>query len=253
MSAEDIKLVVDTLSSLLVPDNTIRRNAEIKLEELQQNKPMLVFCLSNILLGKHLNNLENVNNQIKTYAAVVMRKLLQVKDTEIVNPVWKSMETNIKEQIKVNTLKALTLIEDKSLKLKVSQAATVICENVYEAEEEWQDILQYIVNSLKLELIEANILNIEMGLFLLSSIFGYVYDELSKGIDLYVEVFKNYFTSNILSLKTRTVQAITEILCIVRKKDSKKFKDFIISILETTYKCFEAGDEAHVNIYLTLA
>ena len=52
MSAEDIKLVVETLSNLLVPDNTIRRNAEIKLEELQQNKPMLIFCLSSILLGK---------------------------------------------------------------------------------------------------------------------------------------------------------------------------------------------------------
>jgi hypothetical protein len=246
MSAEDIKLVAETLSNLLVPDNTIRRNAEIKLEELQHNRPLLIFCLSSILLGKYIITLENVNNQVKTYAAVVIRKLLEVKETEIINPLWKGMDQNIKEQVKANVLRSLTHIQDKSLRLKVSQAATVISENVYEAEEEWQDILQFIVNSLKLEVIDSNILNIESGLFLLSNIFGYVYEELSKGIDLYVSVFKNFFNSDDLSLKTRTVQAIAEVLCIVRKKDSKKFKDFIIHILETTYKCFEKGDENNV-------
>jgi hypothetical protein len=178
----------------------------------------------------------------------VIRKLLEVKETEIINPVWKSMEAGVKEQVKSNVIRALSLIEDKSLRLKVSQAATVISENVYEAEEEWQEILQYIVNSLKLEVVDTNVHTIETGLFLLSSIFGYVYDELSKGIDLYVGVFKTYFGSNYISLKTRTVQAIAEILCIVRKKESKKFKDFIIYMLETTFKCFESGDENNVKI-----
>ena len=105
------------------------------------------------------------------------------------------MEQNVKEQVKANTLRAIS-VEDKSLRLKISQAATVISENVYEAEEEWQDILQFIVNALKLEVVDTNVPTIETGLFLLSSIFGYVYEELSKGIDLYVGVFKGYFASN---------------------------------------------------------
>ena len=52
MSSEDIQLVENTLNSLLVPDNNIRKNAEQKLTELQQNKPGLIFCLSNVLLRK---------------------------------------------------------------------------------------------------------------------------------------------------------------------------------------------------------
>jgi hypothetical protein len=52
MSSEDIKLVEETLNGLLVPDNTVRKAAEQKLEELQKNKAGLIFCLSNVLLRK---------------------------------------------------------------------------------------------------------------------------------------------------------------------------------------------------------
>jgi hypothetical protein len=52
MSADDIKLVEETLTGLMVSDNTIRKAAEQKLEEFQSNKPLLIFCLSSVLLGK---------------------------------------------------------------------------------------------------------------------------------------------------------------------------------------------------------
>lgn len=51
MSAEDIKMVEETLSGLLTPDNNTRKNAEKKLEELQQNRSGLLYCLSFVLLG----------------------------------------------------------------------------------------------------------------------------------------------------------------------------------------------------------
>ena len=53
MSSEDIKLVEQTLTNLLVPDNNIRKSAEAKLNELQGNKPMLIFCLTHVLMGKY--------------------------------------------------------------------------------------------------------------------------------------------------------------------------------------------------------
>jgi hypothetical protein len=149
------------------------------------------------------------------------------------------MDANIKEQIKANAFKALVSIQERSLKFKVCDSVSTICENIYELEEQWPDLLTFLIEALKLDLVEQNLLNIETGLYLLSNIFGFVYEELSKGIDLYVAAFKNYFSSNIISLKTKTVQAISEILCIVRKKDSKKFKDLIYFMLETVLKCLE--------------
>ena len=46
-------------------------------------------------------------------------------------------------------------------------------------------------------------------------------------------------------LKTRTSQVIGEILSIVSKKESKKFKVFIPLVLEHTYKCLI--DDKHEN------
>lgn len=51
MSAEDIKLVEETLNGLLVSDNAVRKSAELKLEELQGNRAGLTYCLSSVLLS----------------------------------------------------------------------------------------------------------------------------------------------------------------------------------------------------------
>jgi importin-5 len=141
---------------------------------------------------------------------------------------------------------------DKGYKLKLADVVIAICENTYENEEEWVSLLEYIVAGFNSELNQNNLLLIETSVYILSKIFGFVYEELTKGIDLYVKAFNTYFTSDNLSLKTKTVQAIGEILCIVRKKDSKKFKDFMLAILETTLRCFEKGLTEENNLKLCL-
>lgn len=183
----------------------------------------------------------------------MLRKLLQIKENEIVNPVWKAIDVNTKEQIKMNILKALDQTQDKSLKYKMCDAAIQVSENIYESEEQWTDLLNYIYNSLNSPLSDENVVQIETGLYLLSSIFGYANDELSKGTDMYIAAFKSYFTSSSISLKTRTVQAITEILCVVRKKDVKKFKDFVLNILQTILECMEnPREESNVMMVIIL-
>jgi hypothetical protein len=52
MSIQDIELVENTLISLMNSDNTIRKEAELKLQELTNNKIGLIFCLSNVLISK---------------------------------------------------------------------------------------------------------------------------------------------------------------------------------------------------------
>jgi hypothetical protein len=55
MSQEDIKLVEQVLKGLMTPDNKLRREAEVKLEELMGNKGGLTFCLANILMRNFIN------------------------------------------------------------------------------------------------------------------------------------------------------------------------------------------------------
>ena len=51
MSEQDIIIIEQILKGLMVSDNTVRREAEVKLEGLMSNKSGLVFCLSKLLLS----------------------------------------------------------------------------------------------------------------------------------------------------------------------------------------------------------
>jgi hypothetical protein len=187
-----------------------------------------------------------------TYSSVLLRKLLEVKENELVNPVWNSMDPGVRNAVRDCSLGALQKINDRSLKLKLSDLIATVCENTYEKEEEWKELLQFIFNGLNADLSAENIPSIECAVYILSKIFGFVYDELTKGIELYITAFTKYFTSDNLSLRTKTVQAITEILCVVRKKDSRKFKDLIFYVLETTLKTLEQGLNQENNLKICL-
>ena len=53
MSAEDISLVTNMLAGILNPNNTIRKEAEAKLQLMYQNMGALLFCLVKVLKGKN--------------------------------------------------------------------------------------------------------------------------------------------------------------------------------------------------------
>ena len=67
----------------------------------------------------------------------------------------------------------------------------------------------------------------------------------------FLSIFPIYFKSSSLSLKAKTVQCLTEILCgTVSKKEAKQFKNLIFNILETTLKCF--NENAYDNLHICL-
>ena len=76
MSEEDIRIVEQTLQGLMIPDNQVRKQAEIKLEELMTNRSGLVFCLANLLLVSQ-------DSKVKVYSAVVLRKILEIKNANM--------------------------------------------------------------------------------------------------------------------------------------------------------------------------
>ena len=58
---------------------------------------------------------------------MVLRKLLEIKEDEIVNPVWKNADAAVKDTVKKNSLAALAAATDKnSLKTKTVQAIAEI-------------------------------------------------------------------------------------------------------------------------------
>ncbi len=139
--------------------------------------------------------------------------------------------------------------KEKYVKFKICDAITQIAENVYENDENWNELLNYMYSVFTKKYEESEMIQIESSLQLLTSMFGYVCDEVMKGIDVLLGTFKNYFNTNNMTLRARTAQSISEMISICDKKESKLFREFIILILDTTMKCTDdVKEEANVSL-----
>lgn len=239
MSTQELQTVVTILKGILNPDNNTRKESEKKLSELNQNPSALSLCLSMVLVES------SVEKGVKILASVLLRKVLHVPESDDVSQVWSNMSEEYKTSLKENILKSIINEADKSLKLKICDTMATIVENVFSSKESWPGVLDFIYQGISLPLEPNNISNIETVLFLLSLIFGIVYEEMISKLDAFIVTFESFFKYDSADLKTRTSQVIGEILSIVKKKDSKKFKIFIPSILEHTYKCLTDGKQEH--------
>jgi hypothetical protein len=245
MSQEELQEVKNVLKGVLNPDNIIRNEAEKKLSVLR-NTPS-AFCY---YLSKVLSDVDSEKG-MKTLASVLLRKLLAISEKEMVSPTWKSIDENFKNSIKENILNAVINEVDKSQKLKFCDTMATVAENVFDSKEGWVDLFNFIYQGISLPLEPANVSNIETVLFLISQIFGLVYEEMITKLDAFISTFEGFFKYEDFGLKTRTAQVIGEILSVVRKKDSKKFKHFIPIILEHTYKCLTTPNkESFVSIII---
>ncbi len=235
------------LKNLLVPDDSIRKSAEIQLQQgLQNNQSKEVLCLycSQILLN-------STDLSVKLYCAIIIRKIFLVND-DSKNDIIKTFNFDNKNVLKNNLFNALVNnVQDKNLNKKIANAIVNVFTCLLENDEKWDELLKYIIGNFNLELSENNLNIIELSLYLLSNVYGVANDQLKEGIPIFLNCFSIYFKSNILSLKAKTVECINELLCSTSsKKESKKFREFIYYILETTLQCLKEHSSENLKICL---
>ena len=235
------------LKNLLVPDDNIRKNAEIQLQQgLQNNQSKEVLCLycSQVLLN-------TTDLSVKLYCAIIIRKIFLVND-DSKNDIIKTFNLDNKNVLKNNLFNALVNnVQDKNLNKKIANAIVNVFTCLLENDEKWDELLKYIIANFNLELSENNLNIIELSLYLLSNVYGVANDQLKEGIPVFLNCFSIYFKSNILSLKAKTVECINELLCSTSsKKESKKFREFIYYILETTLQCLKEHSSENLKICL---
>ena len=245
MSSEDLQFIHSTLEGFLNPNKEIRDQSQIKFNELSKNWQALIFCLTKILL-------ESPNKQVRIFSLVAMRKLLDLSNLEKEDSKWKLFEPTYKSTIKTNLYNALISNTDPTMNSKICDTISVVAANIYDSEETWDELINYIFDVLKLssnlEEINNNSSNFENALFMLKHLFPLINEELMKGLQIILSAFKNFFSTNNLSLRSKTVEAITEIILSSESKDKKTFKNFALNILETTLKCAEDPKaETYVN------
>ena len=247
MSEQELIQCEEMLKGLLLPDNNLRNKAQSQLQtclsNIKNKEALSLYCSILLLKSTDLN--------VQTYCALILRKIFFTSEKEISNEAVKNFSNQNKTEIKNNLLLSLQKTQNKSLQKKIADASIKVYEGLIENEEKWDDFLKYIISLFNLELTEANYGNIELGLYLLSNIYSFAYDELNEGIKLFLEKFKHYFSCNSLSLKSKTVECVNELLCSAStKREVKLFKDYIFNMLETTKLCLDQKDQDNLKICL---
>lgn len=242
MSAEELMIVENILEGFLNPQKEIRDQAQIKFNELSSNFPALIFCLSKVIL-------ESKNTKNRTFACVAMRKLVESKDNEIGNPKWEKIDEQLKETIKINLINALINNTEPTLNNKICDTICTVASSIFELEEKWEQLINYIAHNFSGNINLQNTTGIENSLNILSQVYFMGYDELSNLQNIFITSFKNYFATDSLPLKTKTLVCISEMISSTEKKNLKIYRQFSMNILETVLKCAEnTKEENNVNI-----
>lgn len=192
--------------------------------------------------------IEIQNNQTKLIASVLLSNILRIKDHEMTNEHWEKLAKEQRESIRNICIEILEKEKDKKLKMKFCNLIHIIYDNSYETAESFNGVLDYVYKNLPLEINQENLDNIETAMELLSANFTYLDGEFMKIIDGFLQYFKNFFNTNILSLKTKTVKTVSEIVTYCDSDKLDIFKDFMMSILETTLRAFESSDKSENEV-----
>jgi len=245
MSSQDLQTLNLVLEGFLNPNKEIRTQSEAKFNELSKNLQAFIYCLSKIFN-------ESQNKSIKTFALIAIRKLLDFGLEDNLESKWISFENSYKEEIKSNLYNSLLNNTDDSLNSKICDTISMVAANIYDSEEKWDEIVKYIFDVLSqssnLELVNSKPANFENAVFILRHLFNLISTELLKGTQIILTAFKNFFLTNNFSLRAKTTEAISDIINTCEGKDKKLFKNFALSILETTLKCAEdPKQESNVN------
>ena len=247
MSEQELTECEEMLKDLLLNDNIKRKAAEAKLitclSSIQNKAKLTLYC--SLLLQK------TTDIGVQMYCAIIIRKVFLKDGNEDKDALIKSLSSQDKNTLKNNLLNALNIITNKKVRKQVGDASATFLSSLMQNDDNWDNLLNYAVSLLSNEINEGNIDNVEFGLHLMTNIYSLATEDLKIGIKVFLSTFPIYFKSNSLSLKSKTVQCLTEVLCgTLSKKEAKQFKDLIFNVLETTLICLQQHDNDNLKICL---
>merc|ERR1712032_931647 len=177
-------------------------------------------------------------------AAVLLRKLLEVPDNELVNNNWRNITPENKKEIQNISMNMLLNEKDRKMKTQYCNIVGQIFINITEMNEELTDqnkiddmedfshVFEYITKFLLGEVNEENLMNIECSLKLLGTNFPDLGEDFEEKKSMFVESFRTFFKTTSLSLKTKTARCVSEIISYEKYDVVKGYNEFLLSIME---------------------
>ena len=213
--------MVTQLQVVLGQDNDARKAAEEHLKKIKDGEPDKYACyLTSVIMAPQ------AGLDIKSLAAVVLRRSLGTHLTDKKETLWESISPAAKDFLKTNLLATVRVIDTKDLIHKMSNLLVEVQGGMFEqndAHEIWQDLLNLIfefVNS-------SNNLHVDSALQMFNGLFTYIIDHLNKFKSDLLGIFRKTMNHQNLEIRLASLQAVSNYLQTVEAQDTKPFVDLI--------------------------
>lgn len=235
MDQQEAGIVKEILLELQNPDNQLRKEAETKLVEIKNNNPdkYMVYMIEGIRDS-------DLKAETRVMAAVVLRR--NVCPVDVTEPsIWLKLSPETHNYIKERLLELFKHETDHVILNKIAELAAEVAVNVNEINRKdiWPEVFQ-----VSKELIaHGNENQIEAGLKVYTETFRSMCNEIVENDkDLYA-MFKNTLEHERLDIALCSLQAVSQLLCVIMPKYAKLFLGLLESMVKVPLRALEEDDE----------
>lgn len=238
---ENLNTITEIITGVLNPDNTQRNISMQKLDQLRKEPKILISSLFEIIIQSN-------NNQTKLISIILLSNILRIKDHELSNENWEKLGNDQREKIRKISFEFLKMEKDRKLRNKFCNLIQIVYENSYEINEDFPEVIEYITNIFSIEEIknQEELDLVEISLELLSANFSILEHHFVPNIQFHLASINKFLGMNFLSLKTKCVRALSEIIAYCDNVEI--FEPFVFKILETTLNALEGSKDNEIQV-----
>lgn len=241
MDNTEAGIVKEILLELLASDNDVRRNAEKKLRDIRDANPDKYFYY--MLEGVRDSDL---HENARSMACVLLRRDFCPTSADDKN-MWNLLSDNkdyskVCDYIKVTVLELFKAEQTKIIINKIAELAAEIASSInnYNKDDIWLDLFDVSKNLIA----NGSEIQIEAAINVYTETFrSMANDIVEQDKDLYA-MFENTLNHENIHINLCSLQAVSQLLCVVQPKHVKKFLGLLEAMVKVPMKAFDLQDES---------
>lgn len=223
--------VSDILRAVLSSDNQSRKQHEAQLGQLRQEHPnQLVLSLIFIL--------NTGDNMLKALAAVLLRQMFSVLDK---NSLWLTLSPEVHEVSKKQLLESLKTEQDRTVRHKLCDTISELGTNILSSKGKrgtWEELVPFIFEAAY----SGNSSMSASGLKIFSSLYVFIYKQLSQDITTLMNLVRTGFTSTDVQVKAAAVDACGTLICVTPYTEGEPLSELLPGLLQTVAEVVTATE-----------
>ena len=235
MDSTEAGIVKEILLELLTPDNDKRKEAEDKLKQIKLNSvdkygAYMIETLKDT----------DLKAEARVMAGVLFRR--DMAPIDITEPsLWGKISSDVREHIKSEICGLLKSEQNKTILDKIGELGAEIAISINDIDR--HDIWMDFFNTSKELVAHGNADQIETGLNVYTEAFKSMCNELVENDGDLFMMFKKTLEDENVNINLRSLQAVSQLLCVVQPKYTDKFLGLLESMVKVPLKALEAEDE----------